>query len=96
MWTIKAGETPRAKVERMAEVKTRLLNLKDEIREIAGLEVSFNSPLAPADNFDVILTSEFNSWSDLEIYKNHPAHIEVAEYIKNVKQERSAIDIEYQ
>ena len=29
MWTIKEGETPRAKFERMAEVKARILGLKD-------------------------------------------------------------------
>ena len=95
LWTIKEGETSRVKFERMAEVKARLLDLKDQIREIVSMEVAFNSPSAPDSNYDVILITEFGSWADLEVYRTHPAHVEVAEYINNVKQNRSSIDFEY-
>lgn len=95
MWTIRHGETPRVKFERMAEVKARLLELKGRIDEIVALDVFFNSPSAPDDNYDVILVSEFNSWADLEAYQKHPAHLEVADYLKNVRQNRSAIDYEF-
>jgi hypothetical protein len=95
MWTIKEGETPRMKFERMAELKTRLLGLKKLINEIVSLEVHFNSSLAPQDNYDVMLESVFNSWADLELYQKHPAHVEVAEYVRNVKQSRVAIDFEF-
>ena len=95
MWTVKEGETARVKFERMAEMKARLLELKGQIREIVSLEVGFNAPSAAADNYDVILISEFNSWSDLDTYQQHPAHMEVAEYVRNVKQTRSAIDYEF-
>ena len=96
MWTIGEGETPRAKFERMAEVKARILGLKDVIHEIVSIEVFFNSPMAPGDNYDVVLISVFKSWADLDTYKNHPAHIEVGEYIKNVKKNRAAIDYEFE
>jgi hypothetical protein len=95
MWNIREGETSRARFERMAEVKARLLELKGRIKEIVSLEVHFKSPSAPDDNFDVILVSEFNSWADLEAYRNHPAHVEVAEYLNNVRQNRAAIDYEF-
>lgn len=95
MWTLKEGETPRMKFERMAEMKMRLLELKTRISEILRTEVSFNSPNASEDNFDVVLISEFNSWADLDTYLKHPAHLEVAEYILNVKQNRAAIDFEF-
>lgn len=95
MWTIRHGETPRVKFERMAEVKARLLDLKGRIDEIVALDVFFNSPSAPDDNYDVILISEFNSWADLDAYQKHPAHLEVADYLKNVRQNRSAIDYEF-
>jgi len=39
MWTISEGDTPRSKVENMAEVKVRLLSLKDKIDEIVSLDV---------------------------------------------------------
>jgi Stress responsive A/B Barrel Domain len=95
MWTIKEGETSRMKFERMAEVKARLLELKAKVSVVASLEVFFNSPLAPQDNFDVVLVSEFNTWADLEQYKIHPDHVEVAAYINNVRQNRAAIDFEF-
>ena len=95
MWTIKEGQTSRIKFERMAELKARLLGLKDQINEIVSLEVFFKSPVAPDDNYDVILQSEFNSWAELDAYQKHPAHVEVAEYVKNIKQNRVAIDYEF-
>ena len=95
MWTIKEGETSRMKFERMAEVKARLMELKSKVSVIASLEVFFNSPLAPQDNFDVVLVCEFNTWADLEQYKIHPHHVEVAAYINNVRQNRAAIDFEF-
>jgi len=95
MWTIREGETPRAKVERMAEVKARLSALPEEISEIDTLEVYFNSPSAPPDNYDVLLISTFRSWADLDAYQKHPAHVLVAEYIRNVRQSRAVVDYEY-
>ena len=95
MWTIREGETPRAKFEKMAEVKARILDLKDRIHEIVSMDVYFNSPSAPDDNYDVILISEFNSWADLDAYQKHPLHLEVVEYIRNVRQNRVGIDYEF-
>jgi hypothetical protein len=95
MWTIQEGETPRSKYERMAEVKARILDLKDRIQEIVAMDVFFKSPGAAGDNYDVILISEFRSWTDLDLYLKHPAHVEVSDYVKNVKQNRAAIDYEF-
>jgi hypothetical protein len=95
MWTIREGENPRAKVERMAEVKARLSALPEEISEIESLEVFFNSPLAAPNNFDVLLSATFRTWADLEAYQKHPAHIQVAEYIKNIRHQRAVVDYEY-
>jgi hypothetical protein len=95
MWTIRDGETPRAKFERMAEVKARILELKERIPEIASLQVYFNSPSASEGNSDVVLDSTFNSWGDLDVYLKHPDHLLVADYIANVRQSRAAIDYEF-
>lgn len=95
MWTIREGETPRAKYERMAEVKARILELKDRIGVIVSLEVYFNSPSGPDGNYDVVLIGEFNSWADLAVYQQHPDHLLVSDYIQNVRQNRAAIDYEF-
>lgn len=95
MWTIREGDTPRMKFERMAEVKSRLLALKDRIPQIITIEVCFNSPMANKNNHDVALLTEFNTWSDLETYQNHPAHLEVSDYLTNVRSARASIDYEF-
>jgi hypothetical protein len=95
MWTIKETTQPREKLELMAELKSRLLFLKDEIPEIMDMKVNFNAISAPENNYDIILECEFSSWSHLEAYQKHPAHVAVAEYVKNIGQNRAAIDYEY-
>jgi hypothetical protein len=95
MWTVKDGETPRAKFERMAEMKARLLELRDTVTEIRKLDVYFNAPNASDDNYDVVLITEHQSWAELDSYQKHPAHVKVADYIGNVKQTRAAIDFEF-
>jgi len=92
MWTIREGDTPRAKVERMAEVKAQLLGLRNEIDLIRHMEVHFNHPAAGNDNFDVVMISTFDSMADLDSYQNHPAHLKVVEFLRNVRQSRAAID----
>jgi hypothetical protein len=95
MWTIRDTGSPRGKLEAMAELKSKLLNMKEQIREIKTLDVHFNSITAPPDNFEVILECEFGSWADLEVYRKHHAHMEVAEYARNIKQNRASIDYEF-
>jgi hypothetical protein len=95
MWTILPGDTPRSKVERMAELKARLVALNDIISEIVNLEVHFNSPQAATENFDVLLTAEFKTWADLENYRNHPEHLKVVDYLQNIRHSKAALDFEY-
>lgn len=95
LWTIRDTGNPRGKLEVMAELKSKLLALREEIREVKSLEVHFNAISAPQDNFEVVLECEFDSWADLETYQRHAAHVEVAEYVRNVRQNRASIDYEY-
>lgn len=94
MWTIQDGDRPMVKMDRMVEIKARLMSLKEQIPEILNFQVFMNSKDAPKDNFDIILIGDFNSWADLAAYQNHPAHLQVGAYIKNVKKDRSCIDFE--
>ncbi len=95
MWTIKESSQPREKLELMAELKSRLLALKEEIPEIINMKINFNAIFAPHENYDVVLECEFASWAHLEVYQKHPAHVAVAEYVKNIRQNRAAIDYEF-
>ncbi len=95
IWKIRNTANQREKLENMAEMKSRLLGLKEQIQEIKKLEVHFNALSAPLDNYDVILETEFDSWADLEFYQKHPLHAAVAEYVKNIRETRAAIDYEF-
>jgi hypothetical protein len=95
MWTIRDTGSPRGKLESLAELKSKLLALKEQIREVRAMAVHFNSISAPQDNYEVILECEFDSWTGLDAYRKHPAHVEVAEYVKNIRQGRAAIDYEF-
>ena len=75
-------------------VSEKLLALKDKIKEIKRIEVGISSPQASADNFDMVLYSEFSSFADLEIYQKHPEHVKAADFIKKVRDTRACVDYE--
>jgi hypothetical protein len=75
-------------------LKEKLLNLKKEIKVLRSIDVHFNSAEAPDDNYDIMLDSLFGSINDLNAYQGHPAHIRVAEYVKTLRKQRTAIDYE--
>ena len=75
-----------------AGVATRLESLPAVIPEILSFEVGRN--VLKGDNFDVVLVSEFADPAALQRYVAHPAHQEVAAYIRSVVGARAAIDVE--
>jgi hypothetical protein len=48
--------------------------------------------VAPGDDFDVVLISDFDSLDDIRAYQEHPAHLEVAGFIRSVVASRAAVD----
>jgi hypothetical protein len=72
----------------------KLLSLRDKIKEIKHIEVGINSPQASADNFDMVLYTEFGSFEDLEIYQKHPEHVKSADFIKKIRETRACVDFE--
>jgi hypothetical protein len=71
-----------------------LLGLKDKINVLkhieAGAHYSLESP-----SFDVALITHFESLEDLEIYKVHPDHLKVVELVKEIIDDRAAVDFEF-
>lgn len=88
MWRLKEENKEANKLE----IKKRLLSLEGKIAELKSISVEFNLPEANAANYDVVLLTEFNNFQDLDIYANHPLHLEVVSFIKSVVSERVAID----
>lgn len=90
MWKLKEAD----KKENARKIKKDLEALKNIIKELKFIQVSFNMDIAPQNNFDVILDTHFNSFEELNIYANHPEHLKVVEFIKTVIDQRVAIDYE--
>lgn len=77
------------------EVKFRLLGLEGQIEGLKKIQVFFNSPEAPAANYDILLDTEFESIDGLNAYQVHPKHVEVVQFVKTLKLQRSCIDYEF-
>lgn len=91
MWKLKNFAEGCDKKENAARIKSMLEGLKGKIEEIVHLEVGINlndSNMA----YDAVLISEFEDVHKLEIYKNHPEHLKVADFVAKVRQERAVVD----
>lgn len=92
--TWKLVSQDRAERSAQAAEVARLLNGLDgvvpQLRSIsAGANVAY-----PDANWDVTLVADFDSIEAIEQYQVHPAHEEVARYIRSVVASRVAVDFE--
>ena len=60
---------------------------------IKTIEVGINERMSE-QGYDVVLYSEFETWDDLDLYKKHPEHVKIAEFIGKVRIERKFVDYE--
>lgn len=91
MWTIKeAPGTSKANIT--SEMKAKLLSLLGKVPTLRTIEVGTNAPGTPESNFDIILVTTFDDVDGLNAYQAHPAHLEVAGYIKTVVDKRTCVD----
>jgi hypothetical protein len=93
MWKIKDSHEGMDKNEIIGRVKQDLEGLKNSIPEIKTMEIGRNSNELPT-SFDIALYSEFESMEDLEIYKEHPEHVKVAQFIRQVTADAVVVDYE--
>lgn len=78
------------RAEHAARIKSGLESLPAVIPELRSLQVGV--AVAPGDDFDVVLISDFDSLDDIRAYQEHPAHLEVAGFIRSVVASRAAVD----
>ena len=92
VFKLKDSANGKSKAENAEELKIRLLGLKDSIKEIIEIEVGIKSDKALDTNYDIILTTKFSGFNELDIYRVHPEHKKVVEFIGEISNERVAID----
>lgn len=91
MWRL--DETAGDKTANALKVKQLLEGLNGRIPGLLKLEVGIDFS-QESDSSDVVLYSEFESRQALDAYQAHPAHAEVAPFVKSVRAERRLVDYE--
>ncbi|NQU26932.1 MAG: Dabb family protein [Candidatus Marinimicrobia bacterium] len=75
----------------IAELKRQLEELSAKIDQIIKLEVGINTINSPRAS-DLVLSSEFASWEDLNTYRDHPTHQIVVKYVQEIVDEVRVVD----
>ena len=92
LWKLDASYSEPEKAALLKEFRTRLLELKNHIAVLKQIDVYINDTEAAKGNFDIMLDTLFQTMNDVTTYQVHPQHVKVAEYVKNLKLQRAAID----
>ena len=92
-WTLKDSANGCDKAENASIMKAMLEELPAKISEIRAFEVSITIYRADP-SCDIVLYSEFNSPADFEVYRDHPDHDAVKEFVANVRDGRAMVDYE--
>jgi hypothetical protein len=93
MFKLTEFASPAEKQARMEQIKIGLEALAGRIDVVRSIHVGLN--INPSEEWDVMLTAEFDSLEDLPAYSNHPEHIAVlSALIAPVKAARACVDCE--
>jgi len=82
----------RDRAEQAARIKSGLEALPAVIPGLRSAEVGVS--VTHGDDFDVVLISDFDNLDDIQVYQEHPAHLEVAGFIRSVVAARATVDFE--
>lgn len=93
MWKLKENAEGSSKIENGELIKSKLENLKGEIKELKDIEVGINIVDDPGA-YDVVLYSAFDNKENLKKYATDPKHLEVVDFIKKVVESRIVVDYE--
>lgn len=63
-----------------------------EIPTLKSFRIETNMPGSPEGNDDLVLVCEFDDLEGLEAYRVHPLHVRFGDFMRLVRQKRSAID----
>ncbi len=93
MWRVKDLAAGLAKPELLARLKADLEGLVGRVPSLLSLSAGIN--LKPSDQAaDLVLHTTFADWAALEAYIVHPAHQQVAAFLREAVIERRVVDFE--
>lgn len=88
-----AAEDAAERGAQAAEVARRLNALDGVVPQLLSISAGANAAYSDT-NWDVTLVADFASVAAIDEYQVHPAHEEVAAYIRSVVASRVAVDFE--
>ncbi len=83
-----------SKQENALRMKQRLEELPGAIPQVVSFRVGLNISKSPVA-YDLGVDSEFESAETLEIYRVHPKHVVVLEFINPLRESVAVVDYEF-
>lgn len=90
LWKL-AAQTPEEKEAVVAEMRERFAALLPVIDGTERLDIRPDLGTTPG-NWDVVLDSDYRDAAALDAYQIHPAHQEVAAWVRSVVTDRVCVD----
>lgn len=91
MWKLKDNAEGKTKEENAKRIKNMIERLQGIIPELLKAEIGFN--VSKSDRaFDIVLYSEFENEDTLDVYRKHPEHQKVVDFLSKVNTEVCAVD----
>ena len=92
MWKLR-GPSEADRRAHAEQVRAALLGLRGQVPGMSSLEVGVGTTYGE-QQCDVVLSTTHDDWAALEGYQKHPAHLEVAKLIGELRVERRVVDFE--
>ncbi|MGN0796652.1 MAG: Dabb family protein [Christensenellales bacterium] len=72
----------------------RFMSMQGKIEVLKSIEAGKDC-LGSERSFDVVLICTFDSLADMQVYKEHPVHVPVMQYVKSVVVKSHSVDFQY-
>jgi hypothetical protein len=92
-WKFHEEAAGRTKEENLQLAKKMIEDMHGKIPGLIKVEAGINFGQSP-NAFDLALYSEIESQEALEVYRDHPEHVKVKEFLAEVRYEVKAVDYE--
>ncbi len=92
-WKLKDEACGQSKEANVRQIKEKLLTLPAIIPQLLSIEIGSDTKFDDTA-YDCVLIATFANYEDLAIYKNHPAHKEVSQWVRQVIASRTVVDFD--
>lgn len=92
MWKLKDNAAGATKKKNAEKLKLILEGLRNNIEEIKAVEVGIQINEDGNDSMDVVLTCDFETELDFQMYTRNPHHKKAIDFIDSVAEQRYFVD----